>query len=145
MYGKEFFPEFSLISVERIRENHHQNAPVIILFQTRSTNEAKFEKKEYLYCGFPDGSTGKEPEGNVDLDSIPGSGRSSGQGMATHSNNLPWEIPWTEEPSRLQFMGLQESDMTQQVNHHHKWSITCKIMNQCFTCEIYMMYINYIQ
>ena len=27
--------------------------------------------------------------------------------MATHSNIIPWEIPWTEEPDRLQSMGLQ--------------------------------------
>ena len=27
--------------------------------------------------------------------------------MATHSSLLAWEIPWTEEPGRLQFMGLQ--------------------------------------
>ena len=27
--------------------------------------------------------------------------------MATHSNILPWEIQWTEEPIRLQSMGLQ--------------------------------------
>ena len=26
--------------------------------------------------------------------------------MATHSNILAWEIPWTEEPSRLQSTGL---------------------------------------
>ena len=26
--------------------------------------------------------------------------------MATHSNILAWEIPWTEEPGGLQFMGL---------------------------------------
>ena len=32
--------------------------------------------------------------------------------MATHSNILAWRIPWPEEPGRLQFMGLQESDMT---------------------------------
>ena len=32
--------------------------------------------------------------------------------MATHSNILAWEIPWTEEPGRLQSMGSQESDMT---------------------------------
>ena len=32
--------------------------------------------------------------------------------MATHSNILAWEFPWTEEPDRLQSMGLQESDMT---------------------------------
>ena len=28
--------------------------------------------------------------------------------MATHSSILAWRIPWTEEPSRLQSMGLQE-------------------------------------
>ena len=27
--------------------------------------------------------------------------------MATHSCILEWEIPWTEEPGSLQFMGLQ--------------------------------------
>ena len=29
------------------------------------------------------------------------------KGMATHSSILVWRIPWTEEPSRLQSMGLQ--------------------------------------
>ena len=28
-------------------------------------------------------------------------------GMATHSSILAWSIPWTEEPGRLQAMGLQ--------------------------------------
>ena len=32
--------------------------------------------------------------------------------MATHSSFLAWRIPWTEEPGRLQSMGLQELDMT---------------------------------
>ena len=27
--------------------------------------------------------------------------------MATHSSILVWEIPWTEEPGRLQSMGLR--------------------------------------
>ena len=27
--------------------------------------------------------------------------------MATHSSIVAWEIPWTEEPGRLQSMGLQ--------------------------------------
>ena len=27
--------------------------------------------------------------------------------MATHSSILAWKIPWTEEPGRLQSMGLQ--------------------------------------
>ena len=26
--------------------------------------------------------------------------------MATHSSTLAWKIPWTEEPGRLQSMGL---------------------------------------
>ena len=29
------------------------------------------------------------------------------KGMATHSSILAWSIPWTEEPGRLQSMGLQ--------------------------------------
>ena len=29
--------------------------------------------------------------------------------MATHSSIFVWEIPWTEEPGRLQSMGLQKS------------------------------------
>ena len=32
--------------------------------------------------------------------------------MATHSNILAWEIPWTEKPGRLQSMGSRELDMT---------------------------------
>ena len=36
--------------------------------------------------------------------------------MATHSSILTWEIPWTEEPSRLQSTGSQgvgqDSDST---------------------------------
>ena len=29
--------------------------------------------------------------------------------MATHSSILAWEIPWTEEPGRLQSMGSQKT------------------------------------
>ena len=38
--------------------------------------------------------------------------------MATHSSILACRIPCTEEPGRLQSMGLQESDMTERLNHH---------------------------
>ena len=34
------------------------------------------------------------------------------EGMATHSSILAWEIPWTEEPSRL------ESIESQRVGHN---------------------------
>ena len=40
-----------------------------------------------------------------DAGSIPGSGRSPEEGMATHSSILAWRIQWTEEPGRLQSMG----------------------------------------
>ena len=33
-----------------------------------------------------------------------------GKEITTHSSILAWRIPWTEEPGRLQSMGLQESD-----------------------------------
>ena len=57
---------------------------------------------------FPSGSDGKVSAYSAgDLGSIPGSGRSPGEGMATHSSILAWKIPWTEEPGRLQSMGPQ--------------------------------------
>ena len=39
--------------------------------------------------------------------SIPGSGRSPGEGMATHSSILAWRTPWTEGPGGLRSMGSQ--------------------------------------
>ena len=53
----------------------------------------------------------KNPPANAgdvrDVGSIPGSGRSPGGSMATHSSILAWRIPWTEEPDGLQSIGLQ--------------------------------------
>ena len=37
--------------------------------------------------------------------------------MATHSNILAWEIPWTKEPGGLQSMGLQR--VTQDLATEH--------------------------
>ena len=37
--------------------------------------------------------------------------------MATHSSILSWRIPWTEEPGRLQSIGLKESDTTESTKH----------------------------
>ena len=42
-----------------------------------------------------------------DKRSVPGSGRSLKEGMATHSSILAWRIPWTEEPGGLQSIGSQ--------------------------------------
>ena len=36
--------------------------------------------------------------------------------MATHSSILAWRIPWTEEPSGLQSMGLQRVGHDRAIN-----------------------------
>ena len=38
------------------------------------------------------------------------------EGMAAHSSTLAWKISWTEKPGRLQPMGSQEADMTEQLH-----------------------------
>ena len=63
----------------------------------------------------PGGSDGKESASNAGYVSlIPGSGRSSGEKMATHSSILVWRIPWTEEPGGLWSTGSQRV--------RHDWS-----------------------
>ena len=48
--------------------------------------------------------------------SIPGSGRSSGKGTATHSSILAWKTLQTEEPGRLYSpWGRKELDTTEQL------------------------------
>ena len=44
--------------------------------------------------------------------------------MATHFSTLAWEISWTEEPGRLQSMGHEESDTTEQLHFHFSLSCT---------------------
>ena len=54
----------------------------------------------------------------------------SEKGMATHSSILAWRITWTEEPGRLQCIGLDRvgyawSDLAHTHilwNDHHDWS-----------------------
>ena len=58
--------------------------------------------------GFPGGSDGKESACNAgDLGSIPGSGRSPGEGNGYPLQYSCLENPMTEEPDRLQSMGSQ--------------------------------------
>ena len=57
---------------------------------------------------FPDGSNGKASVYNAgDPGSIPGSGRSPGEGNSNPLQYYCLENPWTEEPGRLQSMGSQ--------------------------------------
>ena len=58
--------------------------------------------------GFPSGSDGKESACNVgDPGSTPSQEDPPEKGMATSSTVLAWRILWTDEPGRLQYMGLQ--------------------------------------
>ena len=43
--------------------------------------------------------------------------------MAAHSSTLAWQIPWTEEPGRLQSIGSLESDTTERLHFH--FSLSC--------------------
>ena len=71
--------------------------------------------KNNFYCGylvygksnhFPGGSDGKASAYNSGDRSL---GREDllEKEMATYSSTLAWEIPWMEEPGRLQSMGSQ--------------------------------------
>ena len=61
--------------------------------------------------GLPGGSAVKNlpaSEGDLrDAGSVSGTGRSPGEGNASHSSILAKRIPWIEEPGRLQSTGLQ--------------------------------------
>ena len=43
--------------------------------------------------------------------------------MATHSSTRAWQIPWMEEPGRLQSMGSEELDITERLHFH--FSLSC--------------------
>ena len=49
------------------------------------------------------------PANAGDMESIPGSGKSLGEGNGNLSSILAWEIPWTEEPGGLQSMESQKN------------------------------------
>ena len=56
----------------------------------------------HTHTGFPGGTDGKESACNPgDPGSIPGSGRSTGEGNGNPLQYPCWEIPWTEEAGEL--------------------------------------------
>ena len=64
--------------------------------------------ENYFQGGFPGGSDGKESACNAgDPGSIPGLGRSPGEGTGNPLHILAWRIPWTEVPGGLQSRGSQ--------------------------------------
>ena len=60
--------------------------------------------------GFPGGSVVKKlPANKGELGSIPASGKSLEEEVATHSSILACETPWTEDPGRLPWGGKSET------------------------------------
>ena len=62
-----------------------------------------------MLTGVPSGSDGKESACNVEDTGVQSLGWEDPleKGIATHSNILAWRVPRTEEPGRLQSIGLQ--------------------------------------
>ena len=60
-----------------------------------------------MYWGFP---VVENPAANAgDTGSTPGGEEPLEEGMVTHSRILAWRIPGTEEPDRLQSIGLKRA------------------------------------
>ena len=63
--------------------------------------------------GFLCGSAGKESACNAgNLSSIPGLGRSPGEGKSTHSSILAWRITWTVQSTGAQRVGHEGTTLT---------------------------------
>ena len=92
------------VAGDKNKNNSRMISPILHqLFQTWLSDIIIWFKK-----GFPGGSEGKASAYNAgDLGSIPGSGRSPGEGTGTPLQYPCWKIPWTEKHGRLQSMGLQ--------------------------------------
>ena len=74
----------------------------------------------HLFRGTYCSSFSKESAYNAgDLASIPGSGRSPGEGKSNTLQCSCWRLPRTVACQAPLSTGLQESDMTQRENHHH--------------------------
>ena len=86
-----------------------------------------------IICNFPWDPGNKESACSTgDLGSIPRLGRYPRE--ATHSSILAWRIPWTEEPDRLQSMGV-----SQRVAHD--WETNIFTFSLSFTtCKVAVVY-----
>ena len=72
--------------------------------------------------GFPGGLAVKKPPANArdagDLGLIPGSERSLGARNGNPLQSSCWEMPWTEEPGKLQSMGSQsQTRLSNEAQH----------------------------
>ena len=98
------------LSAWHLRDSRHGKVPCLGgALQLRWSENGNYFVRTVFPSGFPDGSAGKESTcsagdtrdmGSIQTDPLE-------KEIATHSSILAWEIPRTEEPGRLQFIGLQ--------------------------------------
>ena len=85
--------------------------------------------------GFPSGSDGKASACNAgDLGSIPGLGRSPGEGNDNPLQYSYWKIPWTDKPGRLQSMGSQRVG--------HNWATSLSFHFSAFNTIVVVVFLN---
>ena len=78
-----------------------------------------------IVTAFPNGSSDKEATCSAgdagDMGLTLGREDALEKEMAMHSSILVWRIPWTEEPARLQSLGLQRLRHDCATEHAHTW------------------------
>ena len=91
-----------------------QNSLLRLCATSRAEWSGRAEGEVYYHLGrccnksFPSGSDHKESACNVeDMDSVPGLGRSPGEGNGNPLQYACFTIPWTEEPAGQQSMRSQ--------------------------------------
>ena len=105
VYGVRKCSRFILLQVVDQFSHHH----LLKRLETRLAFSKEFLRLSDRYMGFLNDASGKESarqcrrrkRHGFDQDPLK-------ESMAPHSSILAWRIPWIEEPSRLQSMGLQK-------------------------------------
>ena len=86
-------------------------------FTIWATRETKWIRL-WILCYHSMGKESACNSGDIwDAGSIAWLGRSPGEEIATHSNILAWNSPWTEEPDRLQSTGLWRDGLNWMLTH----------------------------
>ena len=84
--------------------------PFLSILETMSMSDIFVSPSFYIWASLV-AQVVKDPPAKAgdsrDVGSIPGLGRSPGEGNGNPFQDLAWRIPWTEEPGRLQPIALQ--------------------------------------
>ena len=131
---------WSITSAIKGPEKSYIKEPCLTTFSPGSSNWVIIATSKY-YQGLPSWLSGKESTHNErdagNTDSIPGSGRSPGEGMATHSGICAWKIPWIEESGGPQSMGLQRVGHSWVCKHASTIITTSLQIRKLRTCKIW--------